>query len=78
VLELGGSDAFVVLADADLDLAARLATSSRFLNCGQSCIAVKRIILVDSIAEDFMARFKRKLAQLKQVTRRAKIPTLGP
>jgi succinate-semialdehyde dehydrogenase/glutarate-semialdehyde dehydrogenase len=66
VLELGGSDAFVVLADADLDAAARLATASRFLNGGQSCIAAKRIILVESIAEDFLARFQKRLVQLKQ------------
>jgi len=66
VLELGGSDAFVVLADADLDEAARLAVTSRFLNGGQSCIAAKRIILVEAIAEEFLTRFQQRLAQLKQ------------
>jgi len=66
VLELGGADAFVVLADADLDDAARLAVASRFLNGGQSCIAAKRIILVESIAEDFLKRFTSRLLQLKQ------------
>jgi len=78
VLELGGSDAFVVLADADLDEAARLAVASRFLNGGQSCIAAKRIILVESIAEDFLTRFKQRLAQLKQGDPTREDTDLGP
>ena len=78
VLELGGSDAFVVLADADLDAAARLAVASRFLNGGQSCIAAKRIILVESIAEDFLARLQQRLAQLKQGDPTREDTNLGP
>jgi succinate-semialdehyde dehydrogenase/glutarate-semialdehyde dehydrogenase len=65
VLELGGSDPFIVLHDADLELAINAAVSSRFLNCGQSCIAAKRFILVPQIADDFLRRFKTAVEALK-------------
>lgn len=65
VLELGGSDAFVILEDADLDLAVKTAVASRFLNTGQSCIAAKRFIPVASVADAFVARFKTAVEQLR-------------
>lgn len=65
VMELGGSDAFVVLEDADLDLTVKSAVASRFMNGGQSCIAAKRFIVVEAIADDFLERFKTAVESLK-------------
>ena len=62
VLELGGSDPFVVLEDADLAKAARTAADARLVNSGQSCIAAKRFVVVQSVAEAFLERFVAEMA----------------
>jgi succinate-semialdehyde dehydrogenase/glutarate-semialdehyde dehydrogenase len=65
VLELGGSDAFIVLADADLDAAVSAGVRARFTNCGQVCLAAKRFIVEQSIVEEFTQRFAAAAAALR-------------
>lgn len=64
VLELGGNDAFIVLEDADLDHVVEMAIRGRMVNTGQSCVAAKRFIVVESLADEFLSRFKAAMEQM--------------
>ena len=65
VLELGGSDPFIVCEDADIEKAANGAVKGRFINCGQSCIASKRFIVVKKFANEFIEKFVQGAEKLK-------------
>lgn len=65
VLELGGNNAFIVWEDADIDKAVKTAVTARMLNCGQSCIAAKRFILVEGIYDEFVMKFTAAVKLLK-------------
>ncbi len=64
VLELGGSDPFIVCSDADVDKASTGAVKGRFINCGQSCIASKRFFVTKNIAKEFIEQFVQKTTKL--------------
>lgn len=78
VLELGGSDPYVVLEDADLDLAAEVCAAARLTNTGQSCIAAKRFIVVESVRSPFRERFVAKMRAAKFGDPRDPANSLGP
>ncbi|HWM53360.1 MAG TPA: NAD-dependent succinate-semialdehyde dehydrogenase [Thermoplasmata archaeon] len=78
VLELGGSDPFIVAGDADLDAAAKGAVAGRFVNGGQSCIAAKRFFVVDSVASEFVAKFAELVKRLRVGDPRDPTTDVGP
>jgi acyl-CoA reductase-like NAD-dependent aldehyde dehydrogenase len=77
-LELGGSDPMIVCDDADIDRAVSAASVGRFFNCGQACLAVKRLFLFEDIADDFIDRLVEKVSKLRVGPGRAEGTTIGP
>lgn len=78
VLELGGSDPCIVLADADLDQAADIITLSRIINAGQSCIAAKRILVEESVYPELVQRLRTRLEALRLGDPREESTDVGP
>jgi succinate-semialdehyde dehydrogenase/glutarate-semialdehyde dehydrogenase len=77
-MELGGSDAFIVLEDADIEHAVKWAVWGRMYNAGQTCCAAKRFIVVEEIADSFLEKFRAALAALKPGDPLDEKTTLGP
>jgi succinate-semialdehyde dehydrogenase/glutarate-semialdehyde dehydrogenase len=77
-MELGGSDAFIVLEDADMEHTIKWALWGRIYNCGQTCCAAKRFIVVEAVADTFLAAFKKALGALRAGDPMDEKTTLGP
>src|SRR5439155_14050001 len=77
-VELGGSDPFIVLGDAELEAAAQTAARSRSFNSGQSCICAKRFMVVADVADEFEERFCAALASFKVGDPMDKATQVGP
>jgi len=78
VLELGGSDPFIVCSDADIEKASTGAVKGRFINCGQSCIASKRFFVVKNIANEFIEKFVQKVEKLNVGDPMSEETDMGP
>lgn len=78
VLELGGSDPYLILADADLDLAVEACATSRLINSGQSCIAAKRFVVVDAVRQEFERRLVERMGRAKVGSPLADETDVGP
>lgn len=78
VLELGGSNAFIVLEDADMDKAAEIGIKSRFQNAGQSCIAAKRFIVVRRIKDEFLEKFVGRVRKIRTGDPSDLVTEMGP
>jgi len=77
-LELGGSDPMIVCDDADIDGAVKAAAVGRFFNCGQACLAIKRLYLFESIADDFIQRLAARVKKLKVANGMSEGAIVGP
>jgi succinate-semialdehyde dehydrogenase/glutarate-semialdehyde dehydrogenase/succinyl-CoA reductase len=78
VLELGGSDPFIVCNDADIEKASSGAVKGRFINCGQSCIASKRFIVTKNVAKEFIEKFVQKTEALRVGNPMSEETDIGP
>jgi len=78
VLELGGSDPYVILEDADIEVAANVSTKGRLVNSGQSCIAAKRFIVVEEVRREFEERFVEHMSTIKMGDPLDETTQMGP
>jgi len=78
VLELGGSDPYLILEDADIEVAANVSTKGRLVNSGQSCIAAKRFIVVEQVQREFEERFVEHMSTIKMGDPLDETTQMGP
>jgi succinate-semialdehyde dehydrogenase / glutarate-semialdehyde dehydrogenase len=78
VMELGGSDPFIILDDAEMDITIKTAVTSRMMNAGQACICAKRFIVTPKIADEFVEKYKTALSQINQGDPTENGVTMGP